>query len=72
MKLTSDSGGQTFYEVPSLANRRNQSLYLIDTKDNYTMGIIKPIDRLSRYTEQDQIQEESLSLYTLFHLFKKG
>ena len=36
------------------------------------MGIIKPIDRLSRYTEQDQIQEESLSLYTLFHLFKKG
>ena len=45
---------------------------MIDTKDNYTMGIIKPIDRLSRYTEQDQIQEESLSLYTLFHLFKKG
>ena len=49
-----------------------KSLYLIDTEDNYITGIIKPIDRLSRYTEQDQIQEESLSLYTLFHLFKKG
>ena len=44
LKLTSGSGGQTFYEVPLLANRRKQSLYLIDTVDNYIMGISKPID----------------------------
>ena len=44
LKLTSGSGGQTFYEVPLLANRRKQSLYLIDTVGNYIMGISKPID----------------------------
>ena len=54
LKLTSGSGGQTFYEVPFLVNRMKKSLYLIDTEDNYITGIIKPIDRLSRCLEQDQ------------------
>ena len=44
LKLTSGSGEQTFYEVPSLANRSDKNLYLIDTVDNYIMGISKPID----------------------------
>lgn len=44
LKLTSGSGGQTFHEAPLLANRSKQSLYLIDTVDNYIMGISKPIN----------------------------
>ena len=44
LKLTSGSGGQTFYEVPLLANRSKKNLYLIDTMGNYIMGISKPID----------------------------
>jgi len=58
LKLTSGSGEQTYDEAPLLTNRRIKNLYLIDTEDNYIMGIIKPIDRLSM-CDRDELWGDS-------------